>query len=163
MDDLGLVDLKTMRIVRSQAGRRPDRAVDVDYGATTSANQVVMVIAHPILVKCGRSGGLDATYEVLLDQDAECVVHGLARDRPDDGPDVVGHLFGRGVRARGHSPHDGKPLCCHLHAMPPELLFDGTIHDAHTRTNYGFSPLLDAYHISARIILGVIVLGWAGS
>jgi hypothetical protein len=53
---------------------------------------VVVVVADPILVSGGRSGGLDAADETLLDEGAECVVHGSARHRSDVGADAVGDL-----------------------------------------------------------------------
>ena len=117
VDDLDLVDLETVIIVRSEAGWRPDRAVDVEYGAAASADQVMMVVAYSILVPGRRSGRLDPANEVLVDQDAERVVHRLAGDRPDDRPDVVGQLVGRGVGEGRHRPHDGQPLGGHLNPV----------------------------------------------
>ena len=106
-----------MIIVRGEAGHRPDCAVDVERGAAGSTDQVMMIVSHSVLEPGRGSGWLDPADEVLVDQDAERVVYGLAGDRPDHRPDFVGQLVGRGVGARRHRPHDGQPLGGHLHAV----------------------------------------------
>ena len=50
IDDFGFVDLETMSLARDEARRITNRAVDVEYCATTSADQVVVVVAHPTLI-----------------------------------------------------------------------------------------------------------------
>ena len=61
--------------------------------------------------------GLDAPQDALLDQDAEGVVHGLARDGADLGPDQLGHAVGGDVRVFGHHAQDGQALGGHLEAV----------------------------------------------
>jgi hypothetical protein len=117
VDDLDLVDLETVIIVRSEAGWRPDRAVDVEYGAAASADQVMMVVAHSLLLPGCGSVRLDPADEVPVNQDVERVVHRLAGDRSDDRPNVIGQLVGRGVGAGRNRPHDDQPLGGHLHPM----------------------------------------------
>ncbi len=56
-----------------------------------------MVVAHAIFVPGRGSGGLDSADEALLDQDTERVVDRLPGDRPDERPNVVDQLIGRGV------------------------------------------------------------------
>ena len=90
VDDLGFVDLETVVVVGGEAGHRSDSAVDVEHDAAASADQVVVIVAHSIFVAGSGSGRLDPADEVLVDEDAERVVDRLARDRPDDRPDVVG-------------------------------------------------------------------------
>ena len=97
VDDLGFVDLEAVIVVGGEAGHLADRAVDVEHGAAASTDQVMVVVTDSILVAGRRSGRLDPADEVLVDQDAERVVHRLAGDRADDGADVVGQLVGRGV------------------------------------------------------------------
>jgi hypothetical protein len=49
VDDLGLVDLVAPVVGRCQAGSGPDRAVDVDHTTADPANEMVVVVADPIL------------------------------------------------------------------------------------------------------------------
>ena len=117
VNDLGFVDVETVIIGRGKAGRRSDRAVDVEHGAAVSADEVMMIVTHAILVAGRRSGRLDPADEVLVGQDAESVVHRLAGDRTNDQPNIAGQLVGGGVRAVRHRSHDGEPLSGHLHPV----------------------------------------------
>jgi hypothetical protein len=49
VDDLGLVDRVTAVVGRREAGSGADRAVDIDQTAADSTDQMVMVVADPIL------------------------------------------------------------------------------------------------------------------
>ena len=95
--DLGLVDLVAPVVDRRETRRGADRAVDVDHAAADSTDQMVVVVADPILEARRRSGGLNAPDQPLGDQQAERVVHRLQRDRADLGPDGLGHAVGRDV------------------------------------------------------------------
>jgi len=50
---LGFVDLVAHVIGRRQTRSRPDRAIDIDHAAADSADQMMMVVADPIL-EAGR-------------------------------------------------------------------------------------------------------------
>ena len=117
IDHFGFVDLETMCIARCEAGCRTDRAVDVGHRATTSADQMVVVVTHPIFVPGWRTWRLDATDKILVDQDGQRVVDRLARDRPDRRPNVLGHFVGRGVRTGRDSAQRRQPLSGHLHPV----------------------------------------------
>jgi hypothetical protein len=47
--DLGLVDLVPPVVARRETGGGADRAVDVDHTAADSADQMMVVVADPIL------------------------------------------------------------------------------------------------------------------
>ena len=53
VNDLGLVDLVASAVDRRETGGEADRAVDVDRAAAESADQMVVVVADPIL-EAGR-------------------------------------------------------------------------------------------------------------
>ena len=76
-----------------------------------------MIVAHSILVPRRGSGRLDPADEILVHQDAKCVVHSLSGDRPDDGPDVIGEFVSRDVRTGRHRSHDSQPLGGHLYSV----------------------------------------------
>src|ERR687892_320793 len=81
--DLGLVDLVAPVVDWRETGRGADCAVDVDHTAAGAADQVMVVVTHPILVAGRRPVGLDAPDEALVEHDAESVVHGLTGDGAD--------------------------------------------------------------------------------
>ena len=63
VDDLGLVDLVARVVGRRQARGVADGAVDVDHPAAGAADEVVVVVADPVLVAGRRPRGLDAPQE----------------------------------------------------------------------------------------------------
>jgi len=65
--DFGFIDLVAVVIRRREAWSRADRAVDVDDSLAGSADQMVVVIVHPILVASRRPHGLNASQEPVLD------------------------------------------------------------------------------------------------
>src|SRR4029453_12220806 len=77
VDDLGLVDLVTRVVGGDQARSVADRAVHVDHAPACSTDQVVVVVADPILVAGRRSGGLNPPEDALVAEDREGVVHRL--------------------------------------------------------------------------------------
>ena len=114
---LGLVDLVARVGGGRQARRDADRAVHVDHAAAAAANQVVMVVADPVLVARRRPGGLNAADQTPVGQDGEGIVHGLARDGADLGPCLVGHLVSGAVRSSGDRPQSGQALRGDLDAV----------------------------------------------
>ena len=86
-----------MIIVCGETGRHPERAVDIEHGAAAPANQVMMIVAHSVLVPGRGSGRLNPADEALVGQDAERVVYRLARDRSDDRPDIFDQFVSRSV------------------------------------------------------------------
>src|SRR5690349_8488705 len=82
-DDLGFVDLEARVVRRGQARRIAHRAVDVDHPAAASADEVVMIVADPVVVAGRGTGRLDPSEETLVGQRRESVVHRLARDRTE--------------------------------------------------------------------------------
>ena len=62
---------------RRETGRGTNRAVYVNETAADSTDQMMMVVADPILEARWRTGGLNAPDEALGDQDVQSVVHRL--------------------------------------------------------------------------------------
>ncbi len=114
--DLGLVDLVAPIVERPEARRGADRAVNVDHTAADSTNQVVMVVADPVLEPSRRPGGLNAADESSGDKDAQSVVHRLQRDGADLSSGDVGHDVSGNVRLTGDRPQHGQPLGRDLNA-----------------------------------------------
>jgi hypothetical protein len=110
VDDFGLVDLVALVVDGGETGGRAGRAVDVDHAAATPANQVVVVVADPILEACRRPGRLDAPNQTFGHEHTERVVHRLQRDRADLGADGLGHGVGRDVRLPPHCTQHRQPL-----------------------------------------------------
>jgi hypothetical protein len=75
--DLGLVDLVAHIVDRRETGGGADCALDVDQAAADSTDQMVVVVADPVLEASRCPGGLNAPEEAFGDQDAEGVVHRL--------------------------------------------------------------------------------------
>ncbi len=78
--NLRFVDLVTNVVARLKTRSGADRAVDVDYLAAESTDQVMVVVVYAVLVSRGRSDRLNAPYETFFNQDVEGVVDGLSRD-----------------------------------------------------------------------------------
>ncbi len=141
VDDFGFVDLEAVIVVGGQAWHGPDSAVDVKHAATGAADQMMVVVADAILETCRRASGLNAANEVLVDEHAQRVIHGLARDGANHGADVVGEVIGRRVRTHGEGAHDGQPLRSYLHSMRAKQLLYSVGRVNHESIQ---SPILDS-------------------
>jgi hypothetical protein len=106
--------------MRGETGGLADGAVDVDHAPADSTDQMMMVVADPILEASRRSGGLNATDQAFGDQDAEGVVHRLQRDGTDLRPDGLGHGIGRDVWRIRDRPQDSQSLGSNLNAALPK-------------------------------------------
>jgi hypothetical protein len=108
--DLRLVNLVAPVVGRPETRGGAGSAVDVDDTAAGSTNQVVVVVADPILEASRRSSGLNAPDQSLGDEEAQCVVHRLQGNGTDLGPDDLGHGLSRDVRLPRDRAQDGQPL-----------------------------------------------------
>lgn len=81
-DDLGFVDLESGRVVRCEAGRVAERAVDVDGEAAATADEVMVVVADTGFEARRTAGWFDAAHEACCLKRPQNVVHGLRRERP---------------------------------------------------------------------------------
>ncbi len=122
VDDLGLVDLITGVVGRSQARHGTHGAIHVDHLAAGATDQVVMVVTHPILISCGGPRRLDAPEQTDVGQHADGVVDRAMRDGTDVGPDGLDHFLCREMRSARHRPQDGQALCRDLEALLPKQL-----------------------------------------
>jgi hypothetical protein len=87
-----------------------DGAVDIDGVTARAADQMVVVVTHPVLVAGWRSGRLDPAKETLVDQDAEGVVHALAGNGADLGADPFGNVVSGSVRKIRNRPQNCQAL-----------------------------------------------------
>ncbi len=115
--DFGLVDFVALVVGGGETGRRADGAVDIDHTAAFAADQMVVVVADPILEARGGPGRLNAPEKAFGDEDAERIVHRLQGDGPDLGPDGVGHAVRGDVRLACDDAQDGQSLGGDLNAM----------------------------------------------
>ena len=141
--DFRLVDLVAHVIGRGETGSGADRAVNVDQTAADSADQMVMVVADPILEASRRPGGLNTPDQAFGDQEAEGVIDRLEGDGPDFGPDDLGHAVGRDVRLTRDSPQNSQSLSRDLNAvLAKEVCWVGG-HARKNRSIFRFSQSLD--------------------
>jgi len=129
VDYLGLVDLEARVIHGGQARRGTDRTVDIHHPAAVPADEVVMIIAGPPLVTRRRPGGLDATDETLVGQDAQSVVHRLTGDDADLGAHDLGGFVRRTVRSARHRRQNGQTLSRDLDTVSTKKIGRVVVHD----------------------------------
>jgi hypothetical protein len=126
--DLGLVNLVAHVVGRRETGSGADHAVNIDQAAADSANQMMVVVADPILESGGRTGGLNPPDEAFCDQDPESVVHRLGRNGADLGPDDFGYTVSRDMGTTRDSPQDSQSLGRNLNPMLPKEVRRVTSH-----------------------------------
>lgn len=112
--DLGLVDFVAHIVGCGEARGGADRAVDVDQAAANATNQVMVVVVDSIFVAGRRTDRLNAPDEPVVDEHAEGVVDGLARDGSDVDAGDLGHAVGGDVGTSRHRAQDGQALSCHV-------------------------------------------------
>jgi hypothetical protein len=94
-------------------------AVHVDHRAAAPADEMVVVVADPVLVASGGAGGLDAAGQACLLEDAEHVVHGLRGNGAEPQPRGPGGVLDVGVGERSRPRHPmRKPGCRAGEASP---------------------------------------------
>jgi hypothetical protein len=126
--DLGLVDFVTSVVDRREARSRPDGAVDIDYTAADSADQMVMVVADAIFKASRRSGGLDAADQPTTDQHGQRVIDGLKRDGTNLRPDGFGHGVGCNVGLIRDGTQDSQSLGRHLNTAVAKKVGRSPVH-----------------------------------
>jgi hypothetical protein len=114
--NLGLVDLVTHIVGRSEARGRAGGALDVDDTPTVAADQMVVVIADAILESSRRACRLDPPEEPSIYQNTERVVYRLERDGSNLVPDDVRYFVSRHVRAARYRPQHSQTLSGNLNA-----------------------------------------------
>lgn len=114
VSDLGLVDFVALVIGCGEAGRRADRAVDVNHTPADSTDQMMVVVADPVFEPGRRPGRLNPPDEVFGDQDAQRVVDRLKRDRADLSPDDLGYMVRSAVWLSCNRAKHREPLSRNL-------------------------------------------------
>lgn len=99
-----------------------DGAVNIYDGATFPTHQMMVVVADAVLVERWEAARLDPSDDALVGERAECVVHGLAGDRPEGGAGPGDDLVGGGVLVVGDGIEHGEALCRHVQAMAAQRL-----------------------------------------
>jgi hypothetical protein len=82
-DHLGLFDLVAPIVVCVEARCGADGTFDVDSGAALAADQMMVVVTHPVFVPGCGTRRLDTSKQTFVDEHTERVVDGLSRDRSD--------------------------------------------------------------------------------
>ncbi len=124
VDHLGFVDREAVIILCGEARRDSDGAVDIDRCSAATTDEMVVVVADPVLVAGRRPCRLNPSDQVLAHENGECVVYGLARDRPDARPDVVYDLVRSGVGAIAHRLHHRETLRRDTQPVAAQDLFE---------------------------------------
>jgi hypothetical protein len=120
IDDLCFVDLEPGIVRGRQAGRSTVGAFDVDDPPTSSADQMVVVVADFMFEARRRSGRLDSPEQTLVSQDTEGVVDGLTGNGADLVTYGVRDLVGGAVGQTVDRSQDRQSLCRDLEAVVPE-------------------------------------------
>jgi hypothetical protein len=79
-----------------------------------------MVVADPRLEAGRGRRGLNTPDETIVGQDAERIVHGLARDGTDLRPDDFSHAVGRDVGLALNGAQHSQALRRHLDSVLPK-------------------------------------------
>lgn len=120
VDNFGFVDVVSTVVRGGETGRVADGAVDVDQAPAVAADEVVVVVADPVLEPGRGARRLDPADETGFGEGAEGVVDRLARNGPDGVAGVGGDLVGGGVGVGGNGLHDGDSLSGDLYAVAAE-------------------------------------------
>jgi len=142
--NLSLVNVESVVICCRQAWRVTDRAVDVDESAARPADEMVMVVPHPVLEASRRADRLDAPEQACGNQGIQGVVDRLTRDCPDVPSDRLTDLVRGAVRLLGHGTHHRNPLGSHLHAVGTQASSRVLLHGPR------LGPDLDWLHLCGR-------------
>ena len=110
---------------------------------------MVVVVADTVLISGRRAWGLDAAYQVLLDEGGERVVHRLTRYRAEDRPHGIGQFVCCCVGVGRYRAHRCQTLCGYLHAVLTQLIFQGLVHGFEYRAKSGICPVLDTDNFNA--------------
>jgi len=90
IDDLCLIDMKTMAFAGGQAWGVSDGAIHILCLPAGAADEVMVVVTHPIFEKCRGAGGLDTPDDAFLHQDPEGIIDRLAGNYADLSADILG-------------------------------------------------------------------------
>ena len=110
VDHFGFVDLEAMVRMGLEAGGFADGATDVFGLAAGTADEVVMIVADAVFITRRGIGGLDASDDAVVGEDAQDIIDRLTRDRADVLADAFGQGVGSGVRMTRDGPEDGQAL-----------------------------------------------------
>lgn len=94
-----------------------DSAIHIGHLTTSTADDVMVVVAHAALVESRRANGLNSANDASFGQQGECVIDGLARNSSDVGLGLLGDGIGGAVGKCCHCAHHGKALGCDMKAV----------------------------------------------
>lgn len=104
-------------------------AIHIGYLTTSTADDVMVVVAHAALVESRRANGLNAADDASFGQQGERVVDRLTRDSSDVGLGLFGDSIGGAVRKCCHCAHHGKALGRDMKAMGSQNFGEIGIHE----------------------------------
>lgn len=128
VDYLGFVDFEPVIVVGDKARGLTNSTVDVEHNLATAADQMVVIVPHPIFETRWGSSWLNTSDETFFGKDPEGVIYGLTRNRADDGSHIFCQVIGSGVRPVSDRLHDRQPLRSNLHSPLAQLCSDVIIH-----------------------------------
>jgi hypothetical protein len=147
IDDFRFLDPVAGPIRRSQTGHRAHRAVDVHGLPANAADQMMVIIAHPIFVASRRPGRLNPPNQPLLSERPQRVVHRLPRNGPDLRANLPGNFVRRRMRPpRQHLEH-GHPLGGHPQPTSTQEFSRITRHARQSNADSGHSQEVDQCQI----------------
>ena len=96
-----------------QTGGVAHCAVDIHRSGAATADEVVVVVSHAVLIECRLPGGLDAADEPFFRKHPEDIIDCLARDCAELFSHTISNHIRRAVRLAGNGPNDGEALRSH--------------------------------------------------
>jgi hypothetical protein len=92
--DVGFINVIAVIVGRRETGCGANCAIDVDDAGALSTDEVVVIVVHAVFVAGRGTNGLDATQEVVVNENGESVVDRLTRDAADVGLGDVSYFVG---------------------------------------------------------------------
>ncbi len=118
--DFGFVDFESVHVRCFEAGSVADRAIDIDDVTALPADEMVVIVSDAIFVQSRRADRLDSPDQPFVDQEAESVVDGLARNGADVGLRSLGDVVSGAVWMKSDGPQDRETLGGDMKAMPSQ-------------------------------------------
>jgi len=122
VNDLSFIDFEAQFIGSLQARLLSHGTINVGCLATIATNDMVVVVANSIFIKCRCARGLDAANQAFFSQHPQGVINSLFGYGTNLCPHFFSNLFCRAVRARRYGPHHGESLGGYLNATFPQQL-----------------------------------------
>ena len=117
VDDFSFINDEAMVFACRKTRPRAYRTVDIFNPATTSADEVVVVVAGAGFIASGRAHWLNAVQQSKFTEGVQRVIHRLARNRADFVADAFEKFVGCAMGALVNRPQNCQALGCHIEAL----------------------------------------------